>query len=71
MFGTGLAGARRPQDKIEFAEPLQPPGRKGLILDNMKLWTALAIVLVIAAYAIPIIQHLSMERFGARGLSPF
>jgi cytochrome c oxidase subunit 1 len=71
MFGTGLAGTKRPQRQIEFAEPLQPPGRKGLILDNMKLWTALAIVLVIAAYAIPIIQHLSMERFGARGLSPF
>ena len=71
MLGTGLAGKKREQEPIEFAEPLEPPGGKARLLDKMGLWTGLAILLMLAAYALPLIQHLSLERFGARGFSPF
>ncbi len=71
MLGTGFAGQKREQEPIEFAQPVEPPGDKVAVLDKMGLWTGVAIVLVIAAYAIPIISHLSMERFGSRGFSPF
>jgi cytochrome c oxidase subunit 1 len=71
MFGTGLAGRRRGQPAIEFAEPLESPGDRAPILDRWGLWVAAAVVLIIAAYGIPIIQHLGAETFGSRGLSPF
>ncbi|UCF18210.1 MAG: b(o/a)3-type cytochrome-c oxidase subunit 1 [Gemmatimonadota bacterium] len=71
MFGTGLAGKRAPQADIEFAEPLEEPGSKARILDRMGLWVVVAVALVAAAYAYPIIQHLATERFGARGVPVF
>ncbi len=71
MFGTGLAGRKHEPEPIEFAEPLEPPGEKARVLDKMWIWTVLAVLLVIIAYGIPLAQHLSMERFGSRGLSPF
>jgi cytochrome c oxidase subunit 1 len=67
-FGTGLAGKKSDQGDVEFAEPLEEPGDKGRILDRMGIWVAIAVVLVIAAYAWPIIEHLGMERFGAAGV---
>ncbi|MFQ5530657.1 MAG: b(o/a)3-type cytochrome-c oxidase subunit 1, partial [Gemmatimonadota bacterium] len=54
MFGTGLAGQRGEVQTIEFAEPLEPAGEKALILDRMKIWVPVAVVLVLAAYAIPL-----------------
>ena len=71
MFGTALAGRRAPQGVIEFAEPLEEPGDKARILDKMWLWVIIAVVLILAAYGIPIIEHLGMERFGARGVQMF
>ena len=71
MFGTGLAGKKHEPEPIEFAEPLEPPGEKARVLDKMWSWTVRAVLLVIIAYGIPIAQHISMERFGSRGLSPF
>lgn len=71
MLGTGLAGRRIGLQPIQFAEPLEPPGDKARILDKMWLWALLAVILVILAYAWPIAEHLSMERFGSPGLSPF
>ncbi len=71
MFGTLLAGKREEQPAIEFATPLEQPGTKARILDRMGLWVVVAAVLILAAYAIPIINHLSAETFGSRGLSPF
>ncbi len=71
MFGTLLGGRKREQPGIEFAEPLEEPGDKVRILDRWGLWVAVAVVLIIAAYAVPIVQHLSAETFGSRGFSPF
>jgi cytochrome c oxidase subunit 1 len=71
MFGTGLAGRKTALGDVEFAEPLEEPGEKATILDRFGLWLIVAIILIIAAYAIPISQHLSMPTFGSRGFSPF
>jgi len=68
MFGSLLAGPKKELTPIEFAEPLEPPGDKALILDKLWIWVLIAVILVIAAYAIPLFQHLSMERFGAPGV---
>ena len=71
MFGTGLAGRRIEPGPIEFAEPLQGENGKAPILDRFGLWATVAAVLVVLAYAWPIAQHLSMERFGSPGFTPF
>ena len=71
MFGTGLAGRRIEPDPIEFAEPLEGENGKAPILDRFGLWATVAAVLVALAYAWPIAQHLSMERFGSPGFTPF
>ncbi len=71
MVGTGLAGKKMTPEPIEFAEPLEEPGDKARVLDKLWIWVVIAIVLVVAAYAYPIAEHLSIERFGSRGFSPF
>jgi len=69
---TVTAGRKTPQGEIEFAVPLEPPGPKSAVFDRLGLWTIIAIVLLIAAYAFPIIQHLTMPgRPQAPGFSPF
>jgi cytochrome c oxidase subunit 1 len=71
MLGTVLAGKRTEPAAVTFAEPLDgPPTVRGL-WDRYGLWVALAIVLVVAAYAVPLAQHLHMERFGSAGFKPF
>jgi cytochrome c oxidase subunit 1 len=71
MLGTVLAGRRAAQTDLEFAEPLQgAPERRG-IWDRFGLWIGVAIVLVVIAYAYPLVQHLQLERFGSPGFKPF
>jgi cytochrome c oxidase subunit 1 len=70
MFGTALAGKRREAEPLEWAEPLHPVGKAGL-LDRFGLWTIVAIVLVLIAYAVPLWNHLRMARIGSPGFSPF
>jgi cytochrome c oxidase subunit 1 len=65
MLGTVLAGKRHQQHTIEFAEPLEgAPVAPGLF-DRIQLWVVVAIILVIVAYAYPLIQHFQLERFGS------
>jgi cytochrome c oxidase subunit 1 len=71
MFGTGLAGRKSEQGPIEFAQPIAPPGDKARVLDKMWIWFAVAVVLLLAAYAVPLAEHLALPRFGSRGFSPF
>lgn len=71
MLGTGLAGRRIDPKPIEFAEPLQGENGKAPILDRFGLWFIVAAILVAAACAWPIAEHLSMERFGSPGFQPF
>ena len=71
MIGTGLAGKRTTPQRIEWAEPLHPI-KPGLTwLDRYWVWTAVAIGLVLIAYAYPLWVHLQMPRFGSPGFKPF
>lgn len=71
MIGTGLAGKRTTPQRIEWAEPLQPTGPGRTWLDRYWVWTAVAIGLVLIAYAYPLWMHLQMTRFGSPGFKPF
>ncbi|MBI4541402.1 MAG: b(o/a)3-type cytochrome-c oxidase subunit 1 [Gemmatimonadetes bacterium] len=71
MIGTGLAGKKAPQAAVEFAEPLEPPGPRAALFDRLGLWTAVAVVLVIAAYGYPLVRLLAMPRFGSPPFTPF
>jgi cytochrome c oxidase subunit 1 len=66
-----LFGPRVPAEPLQFSEPLEDPGTKGAYLDRLGYLTALAVLLIVAAYAYPIWQHLQMARFGSPGFSPF
>jgi cytochrome c oxidase subunit 1 len=66
-----LYGPRVPEQRLEFAEPLEDPGPRGAWLDRLGLLTAVAVVLIVIAYGYPIWQHLQMPRFGSPGFSPF
>lgn len=57
--------------QFEFAEPLEPVKDRETIWDRFGLWTALAIVLIVIAYAYPIYSLLKMHRFGSAGFQPF
>lgn len=71
MVGTALAGRKREPEPIVWAEPLQPVTARRTVLDRFGLWTAVAVLLVIVAYAYPLWTHLRMARFGSPGFSPF
>lgn len=71
MVGTALAGRRREPEPIVWAEPLEPEPARRTIFDRYLLWAAVAILLVIVAYAYPLWMHLRMARFGSPGFSPF
>jgi cytochrome c oxidase subunit 1 len=71
MVGTALAGKRREPEPILWAEPLRPPAPHRTLLDRYGLWTLVAVILVLVAYAYPLWTHLRMARFGSPGFSPF
>lgn len=70
MVGTMLAGQRREPEPMLWAEPLEGPPRKSMF-DRYGLWAAAAVVLVVVAYAYPLIMHLKMTRFGSPGFTPY
>jgi cytochrome c oxidase subunit 1 len=71
MLGTGLAGKRRDPEPIEWAETLEPTDARAALLDRYGLWTAVAVLLVLIAYAYPLWSHLRMQTYGSAGYSPF
>ena len=42
-----------------------------MIWDRIGMWTLVAIVLIILAYAYPLYHLFSLERFGSPGFRPF
>jgi cytochrome c oxidase subunit 1 len=70
MFFT-LFGPRAAFEPIQFSEPLEDPGTKGLYLDRLGLLTALAVLLIVVAYGYPIWHHLQTPRYGSAGFAPF
>lgn len=71
MLGTVLAGKKHEQRTIEFAEPLEGAPVAPGVFDRLQLWVVVAIVLVIVAYAYPLIQHFQLERFGSPAFKVF
>ena len=71
MLFTVVSKKKTEQPAIAFAEPLEPVGPRETIWDRLGLWTVVGIVLIVIAYAWPLISHLRMERFGSPGFSPF
>jgi cytochrome c oxidase subunit 1 len=73
MIGTLLAGARREQTGIQWAESLGAPkeGYASTVWDRLGLWFGVAVVLVLIAYAIPLYDLLQLTRYGSQGFKPF
>jgi cytochrome c oxidase subunit 1 len=73
VLGTLLAGKRREQPEIEWAESLGTPagGYQSGIWDRLGLWFAVAVVLVVVAYAIPLWDLFHLTRYGSPGFKPF
>ena len=71
MVGTLLAGPRREQPGIQWAESLGTPSDASTIWDRLGLWFGVAVVLVVIAYAIPLYDLLSLTRYGSPGFKPF
>jgi len=71
MLGTWLAGRKAEQPEVTFAEPLAATPSRVPLLDRLGLWTAVAVVLVLIAYAYPIWHLLSMPHYGSPPFKPF
>ncbi len=67
---TWVWGRRTEEYRIEFAKAMAPVRALG-IWDRLGLWTVVAVILVLAAYAYPILHLYGMERYGSPGFSPF
>jgi cytochrome c oxidase subunit 1 len=71
MIGTARNQRISVVAPIEYAQTLYPiSGRRGA-WDRLALWTVLAIILIVIAYAYPIASLLNLQRFGSPGFSPF
>jgi cytochrome c oxidase subunit 1 len=70
VVASTLSGRATEPAGVEFAEAYESNARRGL-WDRFGFWTAIAVLLVLAAYAWPIAHHLSMPRFGSPGFKPF
>ncbi|MFU8867787.1 b(o/a)3-type cytochrome-c oxidase subunit 1 [Natronococcus sp.] len=56
VFGTALNGRSDELPANEYAGTLSGPEDAPLVLDNLKLWTAIAVVLVVFAYTFPLLS---------------
>jgi cytochrome c oxidase subunit I len=69
VVATWVSGRKAPAMAFEFAVPLRPA--VPTVWDRFGLWTVVAILLIAAAYAYPLIQLLSHPRFGSPGFKPY
>ena len=65
---VGTASALTFMGSFEYSEALEKPATR-TTWDRLGLWAAVAVVLVILAYAWPIWDLLQLERFGSRGFA--
>ncbi len=65
MAATALRGAKVTVPEIAYAESLEPLPARRPLSDRFGLWAALAVVIVLIAYAYPIWQMLDSPRFGS------
>jgi cytochrome c oxidase subunit I len=66
---TWLAGVKVQAPAFEFSTSLRPPVVS--IWDRFGLWTVIAVVIILCAYAYPIIHLLSHHRYGSPPYQPF
>ena len=71
LVGTMLVSPLGATQSIEYAASLVPPTPGPSIWDRFGRWTAIAVVLVILAYAQPLYHLHTLARFPSRGFSPF
>jgi cytochrome c oxidase subunit 1 len=71
LLATMFVGQRGQAPAVEYAKPLIPPPPGVSLWDRLGLWTAVAAVLIILAYAQPLIQLHALARFPSRAFSPF
>ena len=73
MLGTLLAGKPIEPEPIVWAESLGTPagGYRLTVWDRLGLWFAVAVVLVLIAYVVPIWDILHLTRYGSPGFKPF
>jgi cytochrome c oxidase subunit 1 len=73
MVGTLLAGKPTEPEPIIWAESLGVPegGYRVTVWDRLGLWFAVAVVLVLIAYVVPIWDILHLTRYGSPGFKPF
>jgi cytochrome c oxidase subunit 1 len=65
-----VRGREIPPPPFEFAAPVRPATVTG-IWDRMGMWTAVAVILVVVAYAYPLGRLLAIPRFGSPPYQPF
>jgi cytochrome c oxidase subunit 1 len=70
VVATWTAGRRIEAPAFEFAAPLRPVTSMG-VWDRYGMWTVVAVILVLLAYAYPLLSLLSHERFGSPPYQPF
>ncbi|HXV62357.1 MAG TPA: cbb3-type cytochrome c oxidase subunit I [Vicinamibacteria bacterium] len=69
---VSVLGEKRPErPAIEFARPLVPVSGSAGLWDRFGLWTAVAAVLILIAYAYPIAHLLALPRFASSAFQPF
>jgi cytochrome c oxidase subunit 1 len=70
VAGTWIGRRTADPAGFEFAQALHPPTATG-VWDRFGLWTILAVILVVAAYAYPLWTLLAHPRYGSPGFKPF
>ena len=70
VVGTAFNGRSETLPANEYAGTLSGPEDAPLVLDNLKLWTAIAVVLVIFAYAFPIMSIVDRGGLFGSGIDP-
>jgi heme/copper-type cytochrome/quinol oxidase subunit 1 len=70
VVGTWMRRRTDDAPAFEFAQPLHPVTGLG-IWDRFGFWTIVAILLVAAAYAYPLLTLLAHPRYGSPGFKPF
>ncbi|MXV62449.1 cytochrome C oxidase subunit I [Natronorubrum sp. JWXQ-INN-674] len=71
VIGTALNGRSDALPANEYAETLSGPEDAPLVLDNLKLWTAIAVVLVIFAYTFPLLSIIDRGGLLGPDVNPF
>jgi cytochrome c oxidase subunit 1 len=71
VVGTMLVAPRGERAPLEYAESLVAPTPEPSLWDRLGLWSAVALVLIIIAYARPLYHLHTMTRFPSQGFTPF